>query len=196
MVLAPRRTAAAVLSAATLLAFATPAAHAQNLTISDGAGDVWVAGIDNDGFAPAPGSKHADVRRIVVKHAAKKIVVRAKLTELTRQGALVGLLGQFRTNTGLRRDATLFGEVDKRKGRTEFTTRRGRQLDCAMTHKIGYTRNTMTMGVPRSCLKNPRWVEFRSQNAWITDDNAEVYVDNPHNDKPQFRGWSSRIRRG
>jgi len=196
MTVATRRTAAVVVCAATALALSTPATQAQELTNSDGTNDVWVASVDSAGFTRAPGSNHADVTSVVLRHGAKRVVLTAKLAELTKRGAEVVLLGQFRTNTGLLRDAMLFGQVGIRSGYVEFSNRTGKAVLCDIAHKIDYAANTMMMSVPRSCLNNPSYVEFRSQTSWVTSTYEQVYVDNPHNAKAEFTGWSNRVSRG
>jgi len=194
MTVATRRTAAVAVCAATALALFAPAAHAQELTRSDGTGDVWVS--SGAGFTRAPGSKHADVIWVQIRHGATRVVLTAKLAELTKQGAEVGLIGQFRTNTGLRRDAMLTGQVGNRSGYVEFRNLTGKLLTCDIARKIDYAANTMMMSVPRSCLNNPSYVEFRSQNSWVTSTYEQVYVDNPHNAKAEFTGWSNRVALG
>jgi len=195
MTVASRRTASVVVCAAIALALSTPAAQAQELTRSDGTNDVWVS--SGGGFTRAPGSKHADVTWVVLRHRAKRVVLTVKLAELTKQGAEVVLLGQFRTNTGLLRDAMLFGQVGIRSGYVEFSNRTGKSVACNnVAHKIDYAANTMMMSVPRRCLNNPSYVEFRSQSSWVTSTYEQVYVDNPHNSKAEFTGWSKRILRG
>ena len=175
------------------LALSTPAAQAQELTRSDRTNDVWVS--SGAGFTRAPGSKHADVTWVQLRHGARRVVLTAKLAELTKQGAEVGLLAQFRTSTGLLRDAMLFGQVGIRSGYVEFSNRTGKPLACDISHKIDYAANTMMMSVPRSCLNNPSYVEFRSQSSWVTSTYEQVYVDNPHNAKAEFTGWSNHVLR-
>lgn len=197
MTVASRRTAAVVVCAATVLALSAPAAHAQELTLTEGTGDVWVSSIDSPGFTHVDSSRHADVTRVRIGHGARRVVLTAKLVELAkRRYSIDGLRVQFRTNTGLRRDAMLSAQAGSRNGRVAFTSRTGKSLTCAIAHKVDYVANTMMMSVPRSCLNSPRYVEFRSETSWMNDSTYKVFVDNPHNDRAHFKGWSSRIRRG
>jgi len=194
MTVASCRTAAVVVCAATALALSTPAAHAQELTRSDDTNDVWVS--SGAGFTLAPGSKHADVRWVKVRHGAKRIVLTTKLVALTKQGAEVNLRSQLRTNTGMRRDVMLSAGYGTRAGSVAFTSDTGTPPACDIAHKIDYVLNTMMVSVPRSCLNNPSYVEFRSESSWVTAGYEQVYVDNPHNAKAEFTGWSSRVSRG
>ena len=192
MTVATRRFAAVVVCAATSLAFSVPAAHAQELTLRDGTGDVWVS--SGAGFTRADGSKRADVTRVRVGHGAKRVVVTARLAVLAKRSfSIDGLRVQFRTNTGLRRDAMLSAQAGSRNGRVAFTSRTGKS-PCTIAHKVDYVANTMMMSVPRSCLNSPRYVEFRSETSWTNT--RKVFIDNPHDDQTNSKDWSNRVRRG
>lgn len=177
------------------LALSTPAAQAQELTLSDGTRDVWVSSTDSPGFTHVDSSKHADIRWVQVRHGATGVVLTAKLVELTKQGAEVAFFVQFRTNTGLRRDARLSGRLGDRSGSVTFTSRTGQPLKCTIAHKIDYAANTMMVSVPRGCLNSPRYVEFRSETSWMNDSTYKVFIDNPHNAKAEFTGWSNHVLR-
>ena len=60
----------------------------------------------------------------------------ANLAELTKQGAEVGLFVEFRTNTGLRRDARLSGQVGIRNGYVEFSNRTGKPHNAGRVHGL------------------------------------------------------------
>lgn len=196
MTVASRRTASVVVCAATVLALFAPAAQAQELRLTDSTKDVWVSSGAGFTHTYAAESKLADVRWVQIGHGATRIVLTAKLVELTKQGAEVGLFVEFRTSSGLSRDARLSGQVGDRNGSVAFTSPTGKLLACDTSHKINYVANTMMMSVPRSCLNNPSYVQFRSETSWVTDSTYDVYVDNPHNTNLAFDGWSSRVRRG
>lgn len=188
------------LSAAALLLFVAPAASAASLTIKDGGDDVWVAGTDGQPDVRTQQVAEADIRRAVVRHGARVVVVRAKFADLTRKGAGLDLVAEIRTDEGVRRGVELLTNNYTNDPAARETIRMWKGVDqpvrCAVQHKVDYSLNTMSVTVPRTCLGGPTWVQVRIHNAWLGDGYKHAYVDNPHNDKSRFTGWSARVRRG
>jgi hypothetical protein len=194
---APRRALGAALAVAAALTFGAPAAHAQDLRMVDDAADVWVTTGASPDPVPADTVAEADVRRVLVRHAARTVTVRAKVADLTRSGAGVALVTEIRTDEGVRRSVGLFTDSYMEPHQsTRMWKGADQAVRCALQHKVDYRRNTLTVQIPRACLSSPRWLQVKVQNAWVSDGYQEVYVDNPHDQEASATTWSGRVRRG
>lgn len=187
-----RRTAVVIATA--LLASAAPAAHAKDLQLLDGADDVWVQGFTYT-EPTLLSSAEADVRRVLVRHTNRVLLVRAKFADLTRSGYHHSLTVRVRTDERVKRQITLLTSRDDRSGSVQVM-RGAKRVSCAVRRKVDYGKNTMTVRVPRGCLSAPRWVKVGVENGWVPTDQLNVYVDNPHDDQASFSGWSSRVGPG
>ncbi len=190
MTLLARRTAA-VLAATALLASGTSTVHAKDLRLVDPADDVWVQGFTYSEPTLQP-STEADVRRVLVRHTNRIVLVRATFDDLTRSGYNHSLTVRLKTNERVKRQVTLLTSRDDRAGAARMT-RGAKSVSCSVGRKVDYGRDTMTVRIPRSCLSSPRWVKVRVENGWVPTDQLNVYVDNPHDDQASFSGWSKRL---
>jgi hypothetical protein len=168
-------------------------AHAATLNLDDARGDVYR--LSNTGeFERAVGERRADILRTTVRHTQRALVVRTKLLELRREGTIaMGM--RLRTNEGTYREAAV--EASRRigwRGQSSVMARRGRAVECSTEHKLNYAADVITLRIPRSCMNEPRWVQTTVISMSLS--RRQFLVDNPHNERPGFRVWSSRIRRG
>jgi hypothetical protein len=86
-------------------------------------------------------------------------------------------------------------------------TLQGGSARCSgMSHTIDYTRNKVTLTVPRSCLGRPRWVEVAESTVRVEDTSSSstdptaslnLYIDDAFS--PYFTSnthWSPKVHRG
>jgi hypothetical protein len=57
---------------------------------------------------------------------------------------------------------------------------------CAVRHSVDYARDVITLGFPRRCASNPRWVRFGVGSAQLDGD--RVFVDDALRDRPYADG--------
>jgi len=173
-------------------------AAAQTLTDVDQRGDVQSFTMESEEPAPAPTVANGDVLRTVFNHADRRISVRVKFADLAR-------IGQFRsdslrvvTNEGVRREVSVFAGQGMWRGQADMVRPNGRPVDCDIAHKIDYDRNLVTIGFPRSCVSNPRWVRLGLGSVWM-DAASTAYADDAQIDgriNPETLKLSPRLRRG
>ena len=190
------------LFAATLAALAVPAllstsataqeARTTEVTVRDGAGDVWTAPVGGDTFTAAPEQRVGDVLRMRVAHRHEAVTVRLVFADLRRAGSAFYEL-DLRTDKGA---ASAQVEAGRHHwaGRQHLWAADGNQLTCAgMTHRIDYDANVVTLRIPRSCLGDPTWV--RALNYDRRETATTQYVDNPANHEALPGGFTRRLYR-
>ncbi len=153
----------------------------------DGDADVWKG-------APADEVKigkfpPADIRRAVVIHEHDYLVVAMRFTDLRK-------VGYHEHGFNLRTPryhyrARVLSEPDSRKGRRYFQGDDGRGRCPGFDRKLDYGSNVVWMRVPRSCLKNPKWVRIGIRNEFRRKDPQGT----PYFDKTSW-GESKRLYRG
>lgn len=183
-------TATALVLAAIMLA--APAAQANGAKWDDPVDDTWTWDGDLNAVQ-VPDHPEADLVKAVVKHGARKIAVTATWDNLQKVGKGGGLMVQFLTNTDLLRNGIVDMPRRNWKGKSFVTEDRGPKVNCGVTHKVDYARDTVRLTVPSRCLKRPKWVRVIVRSTWVVGN--EFYDDNPHNAGPDS-GWSRKIRRG
>jgi hypothetical protein len=154
---------ALVVSAVTLVSLAPTAAHADKKVVIDASHDV--VKYAQTGQTVQPTRAEGDIVRSVVRHKAKRVVMKLYFGELTPAG--IGAFNVFtiKTRTMTRTVAlqTIPGYWD---GRTFFYKGvAGNAANClGIHHKMDYTANTATVSVPRRCLHKPKWVKVAMQH--------------------------------
>jgi hypothetical protein len=109
--------------------------------------------------APAPNQHRNDIRRTKIRHGLYAITIRAKFVELSRKPEFYILAVGLRTSAGVRRDLDIFVDGSDWQGSADLRRPNGSLVKCAASHRINYTREVIRLRVPRSCLKDPRWVQ-------------------------------------
>lgn len=136
---------------------------------------------DSSSLAPAPAVVQGDIRRFVVDHRARTVVVTARFGDLARsariyQGGVLELRTADRTRV-LTIDVEPGGPG---QGRVEFTNRNGRPVSCdGLARRIDWSTNTVRMTVPRACLGNPRWVRA-GYGYYRMNQDLVIWMDEAH----------------
>jgi hypothetical protein len=188
--------AALTLVVATLVTLPA-AASAQTRTIDDATGDVFTYDTEGDTYAPSEQQVNVDLDDVVVKHAARKIVVRASYVDLKKTDGMVQYVLRFRTNEGLKRDVTVMaGGLFPAKGVVMLAKPNGDEVRCrGLQHDVDYGADDVTLTLPRRCVSNPRWVQAFTAAAYTAD--SGDYIDHGHiSGMKEKIMWSKRIRRG
>lgn len=167
------------------------------VVLRDGAGDVWKVNIRTSHWTLVGDLPPADVRRAVVRHRARVVVVRTRFENLRR-------IGVQTYDAGIQtRDGAFYTEVTSRPGKRAgrhalYDEPGGERIGCAgFTHRIDYANDMITMRVPRSCLDRPRWVRANIGNRLVVGDrpHRRHYADNPHDDGPYSNTGTRRVYR-
>lgn len=174
-------------------------AHAQNVSLVDGRGDMWRLdeSQSTETLTAAPQHVNGDVRRVTVRHRTHALLVRARFVDLRRSGEAVGLGGDIRTNEGLRRSFSVFGVRHHWRALVELDRRNGDAVDCAITSSIDYAVDVIEVRIPRSCLDDPRWVQLQIGGIHIAGgDVGGFYIDDAQTDRANTKSWTPRLRVG
>jgi hypothetical protein len=181
------------------LAFGTAApATAQSLAHVDQRGDLQSFEGESEQPTPAPAMRNGDIVRTAFNHRVHRITVRAKFADLRRAGAFRGDGIRIVTDEGVRREVSLVAYAGAWRGESVMTRPNGKPVDCAITHKIDYDTNVITVGFPRSCVSDPRWVRLGLGSFWA-DAGGRVFVDDAQIDgriNQETVRLSPRLRRG
>jgi len=174
------RLASVAVCALALTVLGAATAQAASRTFVDGPGDVWTT-VEGSGSTRAPDRDQGDILRTTFTHAQHQVIVRTAFAELNREGRRILVYTRLRTDTGQVRELQLIANPNRWRGRTLFTTPRGR-AECPgrVSHSIDYAANVAVIRVPRTCLDNPRAVQARFGVAtWNTP--RRIFTDNPIN---------------
>jgi hypothetical protein len=69
-------------------------------------------------------------------------------------------------------------------------------VPCGLSSRIDYSANTMRIGIPTACMKNPRWVKVRFGSIHSFFHAMKIYLDDAASPEVGSLAWSPRIRRG
>ena len=172
-------------------------ATAQSLAHVDQRGDLQSFEGESEVPTPAPATRNGDILRTTFNHRVHRITVRAKFADLRR----VGFRGdgiRIVTNEGVRREVSVFAYAGAWRGESEMTRPNGEPVECAVTHKIDYDTNVVTVGFPRSCVSDPRWVRLGLGSFWANS-GGRVFADDAQIDgriNQETVRLSPRLRRG
>jgi hypothetical protein len=187
--------------AAGLTAGAAGLAHAESLRVDDPRGDLlgYVMTTDEYDEPPPPpqlrpGVANGDIVRTSFRHTDRRIAVRAKFAELRRVGMRRDVL-RVVTNEGVRRNVNILVEMGVWAGEADMTRPNGKEVRCAVRHRIDYDTNVVTVSFPRGCVSNPRWVRAGFGSEWATID--RWFADDAQRDGEVFDNLAltKRLRR-
>lgn len=166
-------------------ATASTAARAHSVSDRDAARDVVKS--DYDGFqdrtaetTPVPDRARDDVTETTLTHGTARVGVGIKFVELerVRRGAdgEDWLSVKLETNVGTRWTLTLYTTAKRPDGVTEFYRGNDELVRCPVRSSIDYRDNRIMVTLPRRCIGNPRWLQFRVL-AYATEGNLTLYSD-------------------
>ena len=142
-------------------------------SISDASGDVLVGGhgSDPEAVAPAPRNVITDIVRTTVDHGADEVTVTAEFRDLRPRQYLdlTAYVTTDRTGSHLPTQATALAY----RGETSVDVydADGSRCDGAAVD-VDFDTNTVTMTLPRSCLREPQWIEAEVDAATMRYDAA------------------------
>jgi hypothetical protein len=131
--------------------------------------------MDADTSAPEPTVTDGDIESSRLTHGRYRIGVRIKFADLQKTGDTRGHLVQVVTNEGVHRDVLLAVGPNLWRGISEMDRPSGAKVRCAVRHSIDYTNHVVTIGFPRRCVSNPRWVRLGVGSFSVAD--KIVYAD-------------------
>lgn len=114
---------------------------------------------DTEEETPAPDRAGGDIRGISATHAARKVLVTVRFVEWTRNPDIALPMFRLRTNENQTRHVMVFPGTRTQPSRAMMLNGRGREVRCRMTTSVQIVANKVTLGVPRKCLSQPRWVQ-------------------------------------
>jgi len=188
------RVRAFVVVVGVLLCSAPGTATAQVVRHRDPAGDVARSPVGTNAYTPAPTQVQGDIVSARVSFARRALWIRYRLQDLATTGGgnfhLIGLDSD-------RRDRSI--EIDAFPGHWEggavVTNLLGRPVPCAVSHRIDYDRNRVSLRVPGSCLGRATWVRVGirttvagSTYAFVDDARASGYSATLHYGRRVHRG--------
>ncbi len=192
-----RVTCCAVIAALCLSVYAAPPAYADRDVESDPARDL-VRFTRNDSQVPAAGTRDMDVRRTVVNHTKRRVIITLRIADLKASASHYSL-------SSIRTDELTYGVEYYRLFGADapstffLTTEAHERVRCVNRSKrFNAARDTLALRIPRRCLGNPRWVRVGS--GWYTIGNRDrIFGDDPRQvgGLPGDQGfnYSPRLRR-
>lgn len=192
-----RRALVGLVAVAALPVLAAAPAHAASLAVVDATGDVWTPNTDPDSdkmYEKVPEVREADFVRTTYAHTDRRVVVTAKFRELDKVGGMLYFATRMRDEDGKKHVVNVIARRSNRAGRVELTTYNDTKVDCDVTHRIYYGKDKIRIGFPRTCIDSPNKLEFTSA-VWRVVGGRYLF-DNPHNEGPNPRGWTSAVRAG
>lgn len=188
------RCVSAAVAVIVTLTFTAPA-FAADVTVSDGRGDMWVIQEGATTADRAPRESVGDFVRTTFKHTTSRVVVRSKFVDLAREGRLFRMWVDLRDQTGRKFLALVETTPRDRNGHTRLMPGNGgRDIVCNISHRVDYARNTVRVSFPRSCLSNPRTLQFRALSEFSRQNLSFARIDNPHNQRATSRAWTQPLR--
>ena len=184
MITSARARRIATAAAATVLALSTVAvagpANADSRTLKDGKGDTW----NVSGSEPKKASGHpeGDVRKVVVKHTGRKLVVSVHTQNLKKSGSGVGATMQVKAAGGGQYDSAVYGEPGSWNGNSYFSGSEG--VNCDTDETMNYKKDVMTLSVPTRCFGRPDWVKVNVSGIWVSS-SEKLFFDSASSRKAQ-----------
>ncbi|TCJ30502.1 hypothetical protein [Nocardioides jejuensis] len=156
-------------TAALTLGLAGPAL-ADTFTYYDKAGDVWADTCTYPADDPMADGECTDARDSTIaegdviaasiQHNARKIVLRVRYRELTRDTDFHVFLGDIRTNEHLHRGVAVGYDSEEGVSFADlFRMSDGNDVRCSLGRTVDFTNNLIEVRIPRGCLSSPRWIQ-------------------------------------
>lgn len=190
-----RRTAAAAVAVAVLPALAAPA-QAASRAVDDVSGDMWKVEEGGTNPAAAPGATIGDFLRTTYTHTDTRVKVKAQFVDLAPVGKRFTVWVEMRNQDHRKWFVGLQATPKNRAGEGFLMSNSGKDLACDIRLRIDYERNTVRAGFPRSCLDNPRWLQFSTLSEQVRRTWKWAWLDNAQTKEIDSRVWSTKVRHG
>lgn len=191
-----RRTAAATAATVAGLTVLAAPADAARRAVDDVSGDMWK--VEEGGTNPtaAPGATVGDFLRTVYNHTEKRVIVKAKFVDLAPTGKRFTVWVEMRDQDHHKTFAGLQATPANRAGEGFLFSNSGKDIDCKVRLRIDYDRNIVRAGFPRSCVGNPRWLQFSTLSEQVRHSWSHAWLDNAQTKEIDSRVWSTKVRAG
>jgi hypothetical protein len=164
------------------------------LTVSDPAGDMTRVEEGGGNPQPAPGATVGDAVRTTFRHTDRRVVVRVRFTDLARTGKRLNLWADVRDASGHTSILGVEATRADRDGHPILMNNRGRDIACAVRHRISYRDDYIRAALPRRCLGSPAAVKFRVLTEHVRRSWAHAYLDNALSPDLEDRSWTELLR--
>jgi hypothetical protein len=182
---------------------APSAANAQIRNWTDGKHDEWQVQFTNSAkptWSTAPHARNADIRHVMVRYAAKHLVIKEHFVDLKPTNKGMVLVGAVRTSTGVLGAWLIVATAQKPHGSALFASSSSGRAHCHVVHSVNYAKNRARISIPSSCLNNPRWVKLQLGSEVLTkfkatrrNFSAALTVDDARSRGHSITTWSPRI---
>lgn len=164
--------------AAAALALTPVAAYADAEWHGDPAGDVRQIDLDTGALTPAPDQRQGDITSIRVSHGPARVKIRLTFRRLDADGSFNNTVFRIRTPHG-GAQVMVLAFPHALTGTHVFRWSRGGSKCRGLRHHLEYDREALSIVVPRSCLRDPRWVQVGAGTALVEDTTTQprLYVD-------------------
>jgi hypothetical protein len=162
---------AVLVAAATAVALAPTAAHANKYRHTDAVGDVYSVVGEAGPYTAAPDRVVGDVVSNTVIHKKRAVVLQLAYRDLVNDAEIDSHVFFIRTSK-MTRTVRLYASDANPGGQAVFLKGNGKKVRCHVRRHIDYTYNTAQVVVPRSCLDNPRWVKVAMGGVMFTGTSA------------------------
>ena len=180
---------AALVLGLTAAATAAPAS-ADTRTLKDGRGDTW--NVTQDVPTKQGGHPEGDLRKVVIKHTARKLVVTSRFQNLKKAGQGVGAYANIDVPGDVSYGAGVFGTPGAWKGQTSFYASDG--TTCEPSRRMNYRTDVARLSVPTRCLGRPDWVRLQVYGQFAPNQD-KYFIDSAHGVKLDSQ-YTRRIERG
>jgi hypothetical protein len=186
-----------VLLLAVLLGLTAAPALAGSTSVRDGQRDMWTVREGETSGTPAPDARVGDIVRTTFVHGERRVVVRTRFVELAPVGRRFTLWVGMRARDGRETILGVRASRRDRDGHTILMDARGRDVDCAVRHRIAYRRDVVRAVVPRTCLDRPAALRFNVlSEQWGSSLHLADLDDGLSPDVPGRVRWTSPVRAG
>jgi hypothetical protein len=162
----------------------TPTAHAATRDLTDPSGDVMTATLDEDGEVVRYNREHGaegDILFARIQHTATQVVVYLRYQQLTVPKQYAGFFYSFEGNNGRFAMASINTRHADPQGEAFAFGEYGM---CRMSYRINYALDSVSMRIPRTCLRSPKYVRLAqvSYQERINSVSDKIYYDSPSRD--------------
>jgi hypothetical protein len=171
--------------AAGLVVLVSPAAHAATRDLTDPTGDVMTATVDSDGNVTKYNREHGaedDITFARIQHTATQVVVYVRYAQLS----VPKQYGEFQYTLEGNNHRQVFVEIETRhakpQGDVDGISAGGD--NCRVAYHINYAADSISMRLPRTCLRSPKYVRLNQITAEskLKDNSGQIYYDSPSRD--------------